>query len=299
MNWKSRSSDPPSRAEEKSEVRLNPRYLRRASKTGSRPGRVSRLVARVGPRFWRGAELFVLVVAAVMLGQTFWMEVQRPLRLGYFRITGVIVEGNRRVPTAVIIDSLGLPAHTSILEVDLKALAGQIMRNPWIKTASVSRRLPASLIVRVSERSPKAAVLADRAYLVSDDGLILKEAGPEEIADLPLLRLTIEHPLGTAERIGISRLEQGVRLWQQFDQHRLGPGMQAREIRLEGDGSCAVLLGSGLPYLRLREDALRRQLDRLARVLEIRGISLRELEYADLRFTDKIIVKPLPRGGGA
>jgi hypothetical protein len=54
-----------------------------------------------------------------------------------------------------------------------------------------------------------------------------------------------------------------------------------------------------MPYLRFQEDALRWQLDRLARVLRIRAISLRELEYADLRFADKIIIKPIPKGGEA
>lgn len=299
MNWRSRSSDRPPQAEDEGAFRLNRRYLRRASERTKRPGRARLLAARLGPRFWRGAELVVLAVAALMLGQTVWREVPRPLRLRYFQITGLIVEGNRRVTTAAIIDSLDLPAHASILEVDLRALAGQIMRNPWIKTASVSRHLPASLIIRVSERTPRVALLADRAYLVGDDGLILNEAGPEEMVGLPLLRVTVEEPLGAGKRIDVSRLEQGARLWQQYHQHPLAPGMQAREIRLEGDGSCTVLLGRGLPYLRFPEDVLRWQLDRLARVLEIRGISLRELEYADLRFADKVIVKPLPRERGA
>jgi hypothetical protein len=58
-------------------------------------------------------------------------------------------------------------------------------------------------------------------------------------------------------------------------------------------------MGHGMPYLRFQEDALRWQLDRLARVLRIRAIGLRELEYADLRFADKIIIKPIPKGGEA
>jgi len=239
--------------------------------------------------------LAAVLLLVVMVGQTVRWEVLRPLRLRYFRITDLIVEGNRRVPTATIVNNLGLAARTSILDVDLKDLAGKIMRNPWIRTASISRRLPATLFIRVSERTPRTIVLADRAYLVSDDGLILKEAGPEEMSGLPLLRVRVERPLSEGGRLDVSRLEQGVRLWRQFHQHTPGPGSQAMEIRLEGDGSCTLLLGHGMPYLRFREDALRWQLDRLARVLQIRGISLRELEYADLRFADKVIVKPLPK----
>lgn len=260
---------------------------------------MKRVVALLPPQIWRGAELAILLMAVVMLGQFVRREVQSSLRLRYFRITDLIVEGNRRVPAAAIVDSLGLPVHASILEVNLKDLAERIARNPWIKTASVSRRLPTRLSIRVAERIPRTVVLADRVYLVSDDGLILKEAAPEETSGLPILRIKLAQVLGVGERIDGSRLEQGARLWQEFHQHSLEPGMQAREIRLEGDGSCTALLGRGMPYLRFREDTLRRQLDRLARVLRIRGISLHELEYADLRFADKVIVKPLPKGGEA
>ena len=91
-----------------------------------------------------------VLLLVVMVGQTVRWEVVRPLHLRYFQITDLIVEGNRQVPTAAIINSFGLAARTSILEVDLKDLAAQIMRNPWIKTASISRRLPATLYIRVS-----------------------------------------------------------------------------------------------------------------------------------------------------
>lgn len=288
-------SDRPPLLEDRAGFRPSRRFLRLGSQRTGRPRRVRRVVAGLGRRFWRGAELAVLLVATVILGQIILREVPGPLRLRYFQIRDLTVEGNRRVPTATIIDSLGLPAHASIIGVNLKELAGRIMGNPWIRTASVSRRLPASLVIRVSERTPQTVVLAGRAYLVSDDGLILKEAGPDEMFGLPRLTVKVEHPIHPGDRIDISHLELGTRLWQQFHRHALMPGVQAREIRLETDGSCTVFLDRGMPYLRVQEDDLLWQLDRLARVLQIRGISLRELEYVDLRFADKVIVKPLPK----
>ena len=258
-----------------------------------------RLVVLIGPRFRKVAVPIILLAVLVTLGQLGRREVPRLLRVRYFQITDLDVEGNRRVPTASVIQSLELPPHASMLEVDLSGLAGRIMRNPWIKAASVSRRLPSSLFIRVSERTPRAVVLTDHAFLVSDDGMILKDAGIEEMSDLPILRVNVDQPLSAGDRLDAARLEQGSRLWRQFQQDALGAGVQAREIRLEGDGSCTVSLGHGMPYLRFQEDALRWQLDRLIRVLRIRAISLRELEYADLRFADKIIIKPTPKGGKA
>jgi hypothetical protein len=234
----------------------------------------------------------------VVPGWLVWQQVPRSTLVHYFQIGDLIVEGNQRVPSAAIIDSLALPSQMGLLQVDLKGLAATLLRNPWIKTARVSRRLPATLQVHVSERAPRAVVVTDRSYLVSEDGLILQEASPTEMSDLPLLKLYDDRPLGTGERIDPARVEQGVHLWQRFRQGALGPDVRATEIRLKGDGSCTVALASGLPSLHLGEEAgLQRQLDRLARVLEMHGTTLRELEYVDLRFADKVIVKPIAKGG--
>ncbi|MBZ0160724.1 FtsQ-type POTRA domain-containing protein [Candidatus Methylomirabilis sp.] len=249
-------------------------------------------------RLRRGVGVAILSALLVVPGWLAWQRIPHSTFLRYFQISDLIVEGNQRVSSAAIIDSLALPSRTDLLQVDLKELAEAVLRNPWIKTARVSRRLPATLQVHVSERAPHAVVVADRPYLVSEDGLILQEASPSEMSDLPLLRLHDDRPLETGERIDPARIEQGARLWQRFHRGVLGPDVQAREIRLQNDGSCTVLLGPGLPYLHFGEgDGLQWQLDRLMRVLEMRGTTLRELEYADLRFADKVIVKPLSREG--
>lgn len=234
----------------------------------------------------------------VGLGWLAWQQVPHAIPTRYFRLSELLVEGNRRVPSAAIIESLGLAPDVSILEVDLRALAAQVVRNPWIKTARVARHFPATLQVQVSERTPHAVVVADRAYLVSEDGLILQETSAVETSDLPLLRLHADRPLAAGERIDPVRVEQGARLWQRFHQGALGPDVQAREIQLKDDGSCTVLLDPGLPSLHFgEEDGSQRQLDRLARILEMRGATLRDVEYADFRFADKVIVKPRSKEG--
>ncbi len=269
-----------------------------SAETG-RSRRVRRLAAFTSQRLWKAVALAVLLTGVIVLGYMGRTDLQRLRHLRYFQVTDLVVEGNRQVPTATIVSSLGLSAHASILEVDLQELAGRIMRNPWVKTASVSRRLPVRLLIRVVERTPQAVVLAHRAYLASEDGLILKEAGPDEMLGLPILRIEVGHHLKVGEWIEPSRLGQGMRLWQQVDLEILGPGVRPREVQLEGDGSFTVSLGQGLPRLRFREQALRGQLGQLARVLRIRGIGLSALEYVDLRFPEKVIVKPLPKGGEA
>jgi cell division protein FtsQ len=264
------------------------------------PGPLTRVPALVARVLRKGAVLILLLLAAGILGVLGRDRAARVIHGSYFEISSFSVEGNRRVPAETIISSLGLPAHAGILEVDLNGLAGRIMRNPWIKTAAVSRRLPASLLIKVVERKPRTIILADhRAYLVSEDGLILKEAGSDDIPGLPMLRLDVDRPHDVGERLDVARLEEGVRLWGKFDKEILASGARAVEIRLESGGSFTVSLGQGMPYLRVSGPRLDEELNRLAMVLRTRGIALQTLEYADLRFADKVIVKPVPKKGEA
>jgi len=299
LNWRFRSADRTPRAEDSAGFHPNRRFLRSAStRSGWRRRGRTRIGAWLGARLRRSAGLTILSALLVVLGWLAWQQIPRAAPLRYFQISDLIVEGNQRVPSAAIIESLAIPAHADLLQVDLRELAAAVLRNPWIKTARVSRRLPATLQVHISERVPLAVVVTDRPYLVSEDGLILAEASLAEIPDFPLLKLDVDHPFEMGERIDPARIEQGARLWQQFQRSVLGTDVQAMEIQLKGDGSCTVLLGPGLPSLHFGEDdGIQWQLDRLAQVLEMRGTALRELEYVDLRFTDKVIVKPRSREG--
>jgi len=297
LNWRSRSSDRPVRPEEEAAFRPSRRFLRLARMQRGRPGPLIRVPALVA-RALRKRTVFILFLFAVaVLGVLGRARAARIIHGSYFEISGCSVVGNRRVSAETIIGSLGLPAHAGVLEVDLNSLAKRIMRHPWIKTATVSRRLPASLLIRVVERRPRSIVQADRAYLVSEDGMILKEAGPDDMPGLPILRLDVDRPHDVGERLDAARLEEGVRLWATLDTEILASGVRAAEIRLEGGGGLAVSLGQGMPYLRVSASRLDEELNRLARVLRTRGIPLQTLEYADLRFADKVIVKLVPKKG--
>ncbi len=247
----------------------------------------------------KSAVIILLLFAVGVLGVLGRERTARIIHGSYFEISGFSVEGNRRVPAQAIIDSLALPARAGILDVDLNGLAGRIMRNPWIKTATVSRRLPARLLIKVVERRPRTIVLADRAYLVSEDGLILKDVGPDDMPRLPMLRLDVDRPHDVGERLDVARLEEGVRLWEKLDKEILASGVRAAEVRLESGGSFTVSLGQGMPHLRVSGARLDEQLNRLAMVLRTRRIALQTLEYADLRFADKVIVKLAPKKGEA
>ena len=141
----------------------------RGSGVGERPRRASK------GRLVRLTRILaaVTLLAGVVAGS--WEGYRRLVRMSYFRVAEVYVEGNLQVATDEVVASLGLPPDTSLLEVDLPTLSRRVLQNPWIKEASVRRRLPLALTIQVVERVPEAVFIADRRYLLSADGVILTD----------------------------------------------------------------------------------------------------------------------------
>lgn len=255
-------------------------------------GRGSRGRERV-PRLTRLLRVLVVLLFLSGTAVAAWEGYRTLLRLPYFRVTEVRVEGNLQVAAAEIITALGLTSQTSILEVDLEALARRVLKDPWIKEASVRRRLPLSLTVQVVERMPEAVFIADRRYLLSADGVILAELGVDELPTLPALRAASPRHVEVGEQILSSEVAQGLSVWRQFQLANALQGEKAHEITMATDGSYVVNLGERMPVIRLRAQDLGGQLRRLGVALSVSGQALARFRDVDLRFRDRVIVTPV------
>ena len=250
--------------------------------------------ARARERFPRLARLLKVLGVLLVLAGTgagLWEGYRALLRLPYFRVAEIQVEGNLQVASQDIIASLSLAPETSILEVDLPALTGRVLENPWIREASVLRRLPLSLTIRVVERMPEAVFIADRRYLLSADGVILAELGEGELPTLPTLRAATARRVAIGERILTSEMVQGLSVWRQFQLANALQAEKAHEIAMAGDGTYVVNLGQRMPAIRLRAQDMEGQLGRLGAALSASGQALERFGDVDLRFRDRVIFK--------
>ena len=241
----------------------------------------------------RLAGCLLAVVLLVGAGLGTWEGYHRFIRMSYFRVAEIYVEGNLQVATDEVVDSLGLTPGTSLLEVDLASLSRRVMSNPWIKEASVRRRLPLALTIQVVERVPEAVFIADRRYLLSADGVILTELDNEDLPTLPTLRAAARRRVRPGDRILSSEMAQGLAVWRQFQLANAVQGERAHEIVMGGDGSYTVNLGQEMPAIRLRAQNMQEQLRRLGAALAVSGRSLATFGDVDLRFRDRVVFRPM------
>jgi hypothetical protein len=91
--------------------------------------------------------------------------------------------------------TLAIPSDATLMGTDLMELRAKVLSDAQVRTAAVVRNFPDTLVVRISERSPVARIMAQsgndtpKALLVSRDGIAFVGTGfdPDMVSTLPWL----------------------------------------------------------------------------------------------------------------
>jgi len=109
---------------------------------------------------------------------------------GFFDLRSVEIYGVSRAPAEDIEKIVRVNVgRAGVWNTDLQELKQKIEKVPFVKSAAVARRLPAGIVVSISERVPVARVrIGNGDFLVDNDGEIL---APAETGDtqFPVLLL--------------------------------------------------------------------------------------------------------------
>ncbi len=105
-----------------------------------------------------------------------------------FEIHHVEVLGAREVPRMVVYNAVLRGTSNPLLGADLAAIRSQLRSHPWVADASVSRRLPDTVVVRLAERQPVALWQhKGRFHLIDIGGRVLSADDLDRFAALPLV----------------------------------------------------------------------------------------------------------------
>ena len=129
-----------------------------------------------------------LVFLTVAVGAGVWFY-ERPVRVpNEFKIEKVEFDGQEHVPEVLLLKASGLRYKTNIFNVSVDDVKKKLEQIAWIKSASVQRKLPNKISVRVSERVPIAIYqLNYKLHLIDIDGKILENDGIGNFDNLPII----------------------------------------------------------------------------------------------------------------
>ncbi len=186
-------------------------------------------------QFW-----VVAVAALVLAGAVGYLVVAWP----GFRPRHVRVIGNRIVPTAEILARAGVDPHRNVWLQNTGAMARRIESIPYVLTARVHRRPPATVIIDVTERKPFANLRALRDVALVDASLRVLQLG--EGSSLPTLAYAGEIALvpgRTVDAESIRTLREILLALRAHDVDATEVSLTAGEVTAILPGGVRVLLG--------------------------------------------------------
>lgn len=92
---------------------------------------------------------------------------------GLFAVTDVEIASTKHVPTETTEKLLEIPDNATLLNVSEDQLAESLLENPWVKTVSIERQFPHTLVITPVEKTAAALVYigaGDISWAVDDEG---------------------------------------------------------------------------------------------------------------------------------
>ena len=135
----------------------------------------------------RAAKLIPAALLAVALFCAPWWSPPLLRRMRFFHVRTVEVYGTHYIPPDDILARLRVDTTNSVWD-DLGPLERRVAEHPQVRTVSIERKLPGTLVVRVSENLPVAFVPAAGGLRATDaDGHLLPLDPSKVDIDLPVL----------------------------------------------------------------------------------------------------------------
>jgi cell division protein FtsQ len=167
------------------------------------PDSVRRFSARIRRRRLRAAVPWLVGLAVLVLLAGAGLVLFATPVLG---VAEVSVRGARLVTPAQVRAAAGVPAGTPLARVDTAAVSRRVDRLAAVDRATVRRHWPRTLVVRVVERVPAAAVPVASGYAVVDRTGVVFERTARRPAGLPVVKVGAPGAQDPATRAGLAVL---------------------------------------------------------------------------------------------
>ncbi len=192
----------------------------------------------------------------------------------------VLVEGRFRTLPEALLTAIDIGRGDPILAFDPQRAKARIEALPWVRHASVERRLPGLIYLRLEERRPMALWQYEGMISVIDEtGEVIPEARPEDFSEMTLV-VGPDAPQHSAQLLRLLASE---------------PELHKRVVAaVRVGGRRWNLQFAGGIDVRLPEEDAAAAWAQFARIEHQHGLLSRDVDSIDLRLPDRLVVKTAP-----
>ena len=212
-------------------------------------------------------------------------------RTTFFKLERIEVTNLRKLKREDVVSLTGAKPGDPMLSLDLRHIAEQVKKNPWIEKVQVRRNFPHTLSVEITEWVPAAVLNMGYIYYVDKKGEVFKPLTEGDNPDFPVITGIGEEDLAKDPAGCKLMLKTALELTDLLRTGAIFKLEDISEIHIDkGYGYTLFTAQGGVP-VKLGNSGFAEKLARLSRIYKDLSAQLPALEYIDLNYIDKIVVK--------
>lgn len=209
------------------------------------------------------------------------------------QVSRLAVHGNYRLSRGEVEALMEGLLGSSILTADLPQYRERLLESPWVADVALRRVLPSTIEVFVSERRPVGLCrLGEELYLLDRTGTIIDEFGPQYAEfDLPIIDGAVRKDQAGETAIDERRVTLAARVIDALAP-RKHLASRVSQIDVSDPHDAVVLLDGDVALLHLGTEKFAERLQSYVELAATLRERVPDIDYADLRFDDRIYVRP-------
>lgn len=213
-------------------------------------------------------------------------------------VTRITISGNTRLSRGEIVSLLDGLSGRNMLLVNLEEWRQKVLASPWVEDAAIRRVLPDTVDVVIAERQPMGVGrIGDALYLLDQHARIIDEFGPNHAEfDLPLIDGLVAQRAATGEPVvDEGRAALAMRLLTSL-QGRPDLAGRVSQVDVTDVRDAVVILKGDTALIRIGDDQFAERLQSYLDLASALREKVPQIDYVDLRFGERVYVKPQAQG---
>ncbi len=237
-----------------------------------------------------GKVAMVLAVVLITAGVLF-AGYRATQQVTLFKLKNVEVTSSKRLSRDEILAMAGIEPGKDLVRMNLKTMGEQISQNPWVESVRIHRYYPDGLSIAVVEREPLAVMNMGYFYYLDTKGNVFKVLNQGDRLDYPVVTGFTEEEITRDPQGSREALKATCDLLKVLSEKGAFILADVSEIHYDKGFGFTLFTASGALPVKIGSGDFEAKVDRFAKVYQTLMAQKATLQYIDLDYIDKIIVK--------
>lgn len=243
-------------------------------------------------KYLRPLGKIALVMSGILLTGLIMFTVYRAIASAtFFKLKTIEVSSTKRLTREEILAICGAEPGRDLTRLDLKLMGEQLAQNPWVETIHIRRYFPDKLSITVTEREPVAVVNMGFIYYLDKKGNVFKVLNQGDRLDYPVVTGFSEEELSKEPAATREALNTTCELLAILREKGAFILADVSEIHYDKGYGFTMFTASGALPVKIGSGDFTAKVERFARIYRELMAQQPAIQYIDLDYIDKIIVK--------